>query len=129
MKPLLALLLVCQVAAPAAPHGSSCVVQSFKPDDQHKAFNAYMCQYETAGEQGPVHKAWFTQHCKGDDWRATCDAYPPDGFTVYGQEDVTAKDAAKPPKHVLRDIAYGAIGIGVIVACAYGGGCGFMGGD
>lgn len=82
----------------------------------------YVCQAEIAGEQTPVTKAWFKQHCKGDDWRATCDAYAPnDG-------EVTYKTVAGPRTHTIRNIAIGAAVTLVVAACIVGGGCGAMGG-
>ncbi len=82
----------------------------------------YECQAETAGEQTPVTKTWFKAHCKGDDWRASCDAFAPnDGSATYA-------NVATPPTHKVRNVVLGVAVGAAVVACLASGGCAALGG-
>lgn len=120
---IVALLLAQQPQNPPPPQpvSTSCVAQTVA-DLGPKPIRAYVCQRETAGEQGPVPKAWFKAHCHvWSDDSVTCDAYAPDAA-------VAPKDAAKPGNHIVRNIALTAVVTLIVAACISGGGCGAMGG-
>lgn len=90
-----------------------------------KQVSFYLCETPAQDHPTLVTKPWFKAHCKGDDWRATCDQY-----AAFGSSVTAAKEAAKPPTHKVENIVLGIV-VGVLVtACIASGGCGAMtGGD
>jgi hypothetical protein len=80
--------------------------------------HTYMCGALPA----PVPGKWFRAHCKAYDGGATCDE-------AYAGPGPSKKDAARVShRQRLKTFGIAAAGVGVLVICAVGGGCGFMGG-